>query len=359
MNSRERVIKAIEFRSPDRIPIYQQYLPRALLIYGRDLLDVLSKYPHDFGSRLDLVFSEDETDVDKLIKEKLGNRQELYTDDWGSIWRENVSALQGQVIEPVLSNWKELDVLHFPPIPFEDEEAFGNEGLRVSQKKERGYVIGAYDQRYSNFSGGFTLFQRLFWLRGMENLLIDIAKDRKELYILADRIVDYLSKAIKRVLQLRVDGIFFADDWGDQENLLINPDFWRKFFKPRYKKLFDIVHQHDAHVFFHSDGYIMQIIPDLIGLGVDVLNPQFSCMDLEELSSVTKEKICILTDVDRQQILPFSSPEEVKHYVKKVIELFGARKGGLIGRGEIGPDVPLANTKAMFNAFVEYGKLDR
>ncbi len=100
---------------------------------------------------------------------------------------------------------------------------------------------------------------------------------------------------------------------------------------------------------------IMEIVPDLVEIGLNVINPQFSCMDLKELGKITNHKLCISTDVDRQQVLPFGTPEEVREYVRNVFELLARPEGGLIWRGEVGPDVPLENVEAMLKAFYEFG----
>lgn len=100
---------------------------------------------------------------------------------------------------------------------------------------------------------------------------------------------------------------------------MINPATWRRLFKPYYKKLFDEVHRMGLHVHFHTDGHILDIIPDLIEIGVDVLNPQFSTMDIGKLSSVIRRRVCIRSDIDRQYILTRASPEEVREYVRKII----------------------------------------
>ena len=121
--------------------------------------------------------------------------------------------------------------------------------------------------------------------------------------------------------------------------------------------MFKLVHDYNAYVYFHSDGYIIDIIPSLYEIGVDVLNPQFSCHRLEELADAVRGKMCILSDVDRQYVLPRGTPEDVEAYVKKIIDIFGyGNNGGLIGRGEVNIDVPLENVEAMYKAFVTYGK---
>jgi uroporphyrinogen-III decarboxylase len=208
---------------------------------------------------------------------------------------------------------------------------------------------------YILWGGGVNFFERMQWLRGYEALLIDMAEDREEVYILADRILDeYIIPLVKSYLEIGAEVISLGDDWGTQSQLMISPALWRRIFKPRYKQIFDLCHDADALVYMHSDGMIMEIIPDLIEIGLNVINPQFSCMNLKELKKITDHKICISTDIDRQQVLPFGTPGEVREYVRNVFELLAHPEGGLLWRGEVGPDVPLENVETMLKAFYEF-----
>jgi len=101
------------------------------------------------------------------------------------------------------------------------------------------------------------------------------------------------------------------------------PEFWREFFEPRYKKMPNLEHDHGVYLHFHSDDHIIEIIPDSIEVGVNVLNQQFSCHRLQDLADVTRGKACIASDIDRQYILPKGSPEELEAYIKRVIDIFG------------------------------------
>ncbi|MCD6408007.1 hypothetical protein J7L87_03040 [bacterium] len=214
-------------------------------------------------------------------------------------------------------------------------------------------------EKYIGWYSGGTLFERMQWLRGVENLLIDIALDKEEVYILADRIVnEYLIPSIETGLEIGAEVIGFADDWGGQKQLLISPNSWRKIFKPRYKKMFEIVKEAGALSWFHSDGMIMEILQDFIEIGLNVINPQFSCMNMEELRSAIGEKMCIYTDIDRQRLLPYGTVEEIEDYIKKVFELFGFSEGGLIYGCGIYPDVPFENIEALLSSFYKYRNLN-
>jgi uroporphyrinogen-III decarboxylase len=119
--------------------------------------------------------------------------------------------------------------------------------------------------------------------------------------------------------------------------------------------MFKKVHEANMHEWFHSDGRINEIIPDLIEIGVDVINCQVSIMGHDWVRDNMKGRVAIRTDIDRQWILPFGTKSEVREEVQRTFEACGGPEGGIIACGEIGPDVPLDNIRAMYEAFVEFG----
>ena len=127
-------------------------------------------------------------------------------------------------------------------------------------------------------------------------------------------------KELEMVTRTDVDGFSFMDDWGTQISLLINPEIWREWFKPMYKDYCDLAHSRGKYVFFHSDGFIEQIYPDLIEIGVDAINSQLFCMDIEKLVDLYGDKICFWGEIDRQYILPFGTTEDVKKAVDRVAD---------------------------------------
>jgi len=346
LRSHDRVVAAINFRQLDRAPIMHSPLPGALIKYGERLNVIFVNHPQDFGpSRFE---------IPKPESLPPDYRKGIHRDEWGTVWASSVNGIHGQVYDYPIKSWDDLDSYEFPPLQ-EVTSSYYVQNLeklktRVSNLRKRGYFI------ILGFNPG-NFFERMQWLRGFRNLLVDLYRKSKKLYEFADRLLDYCLRSIEFVLEAKPDGVSFADDWGIQDRLMVNPSLWREFFKPRYKEMFKLVHDHGAYVYFHSDGYIKDIILDLAEIGVDILNPQFSCFNLEELAEIVHDKICISSDIDRQYILPYGSPVEVKEYVKKVIELFSHEgRGGLICRGEINIDVPLRNVEAMYEAFNKYGR---
>jgi len=152
-------------------------------------------------------------------------------------------------------------------------------------------------------------------------------------------------------LDMDVDAVGFTEDWGTQISLLISPELWRAMFRPVYKKLFDKIKSAGKFVFFHTDGYILDIYPDLIELGADAINSQIWCMGVENVAEIGAGKVTFWGELDRQGFLPFGSPADVRAGAELMKKLLFVNGGGLIGQGEIGPDVPLENIKAMLSCW--------
>jgi len=344
MNKRERVLAAVNLDRPDRAPIrHLLSVPAALMINGEKLISILGKYPDDFSPP-----------VFKIPKpEELGpeSRKGICRDEWGITWKSSMNGLFGHVYDCPIKTWDDLDDYEFPPLPLRRE--IDKMKTHVRKHKGKGY----FTSLSFNPRGYGCYFEKMWQLRGFRNLMVDFIKKPKKLYEFADRLQEYVMNYMEMVLDAKPDEIKSQDDWGNQKGLMVRPEFWREFFKPRYKKMFDLVHEQGAYLYFHSDGYIMDILPDLIEVGVNVLNPQFSCHRLEELAEMAIGKVCIASDIDRQYLLPRGEPEEVEAYVERVIDLLGYQNdGGLILMGEINLDAPLENVEAMYRAFVKYGE---
>ncbi|MCK4401103.1 hypothetical protein KAW08_02215 [bacterium] len=344
MNSRERIIKAIEFKKPDRIPIFRgDYGLRPLFWkYGDNFLNLLKKYPADlkwFGGNYSL-----ET-IPKANKDIAFHAKS--TDVWGVTWERADPRIVGIPTVHPLSNWSKFKTYKLPDLPPDSGEKFEKEREKASEIKAQGGFVLVPLWTHS----GSRLFEKLQELRGYENLMIDLIEERKELEELADMIVEFNLSLIKRAIKLGADMINFADDWGTQQALMINPSLWRKFFKPRYKRLFDAIHKGNAYVHFHSCGYTIEIIPDLIELGVDVLQCQSFLMK-KELSQFAG-KICFDLYGDRQGGIKHGFPDEFKKHIRHLIKMFGTEKGGIIGGSGVDPDLSLENLEAMLEAFIE------
>jgi hypothetical protein len=336
MNSNERAVRAIGFQNPDRPPISHAILPSAQYRYGEKLSEIINSFHEDFGWHL----------LPDLPREKLPPLYKLgkNPDDWGTLWYVTEEGRCGIPIEyPIKPDLSDYDHYKWPEV-----FSAGVPKYRLYSGHMSGSSVGYYAR-----GGWIVFFEQMQQLVGFENLLMALTTEMPEVYRLRDDLLKFNLAWLDKWMALDYQGIHFADDWGSQTNLLIPPDLWRSFFKPGYKAMFDKVKSRGLHVWFHSDGHILKILPDLIELGVDVLNCQASVMDMNTLGGYAG-KIAFRTDIDRQKVLPFVSPEEVKDYVFKLFHHLGTPHGGIIACGEISEDVPLENIRAMYEAFSEF-----
>jgi len=335
MNSRQRVTRAIHFGKPDRPPISHAILPSAQYHYGKALTEILETVHEDFGWHM----------LPDLPPEKLPAlyKQGTNVDAFGTVWNVTVQGRCGIPIKFPLADYADYDNYVWP------EFDAGTPAYRLYS----GHMEGAGDEYYAR-GGWIAFFEQMQQLRGFRSLLEDLIDGRSEVYRLRDDLLEFNLRWLDRWLKHEYQGLHFADDWGTQQNLMIRPEVWRSFFKPAYAAMFGKVKAAGLDVWFHSDGDISQIMPDLVELGVDVLNCQSSVMDCRWLGSQFAGKICFRTDLDRQNVMPYASPAEVKEYIFQLFETLGTRDGGIVACGEISEDVPLANIRAMYNAFAEY-----
>ena len=334
VNSRERVYRAISFKKPDRIPLQHGVLPAALFRHGQGLCDLLGEYASDVYTGPWSIPSPEKLPV--------SYRRGGGTDEWGCVWANRVDGVLGQIVGRPLADWSRFGSYEFPAHASLEEITTFQKGLNAEHEA---HVL----------AGGFNLFERMQWLRGYEQVLIDIATGAPEAYELRDALTEWGAEELRRWVTTNADGISLADDWGTQTALMIHPDQWRRIFLPSYRRFCEIAHQAGKVVHFHSDGMVWEIMEDLVDAGVDVLNVQQHVIGLERIARRFAGRICFRTDLDRQFILPRGTPEEVRQHVRQTIEALGSPRGGLIGHGEIGPDVPLENVRAMFQAFREFG----
>ncbi len=339
---RERILRTVRFQYPDRIPITHSITKAAFIKYGERMLSLLERYPSDFGHTYDDVdLTKSEYQPDKTYDRE-------YVNEWGSVMREQKKGIAAYVAKPVLENWENYkNFKMFPPPPSEGPEF--QKAYNTQQELKR---------RTVSWGGCSPLWETIVMLRGPENAMLDVASEDDRFIDLMDRLVERMLEEIRVAGLCGCDFMGWCDDWGSQNSLLINPKSWRKLLKPRYTKITQAIHNVGGIAHMHSDDYIMEIIPDLIEIGLHGLNPQFNCHPLPELAKLTHRKLHILADVDRQYILPFGTPEEVRQYVKRLVEILGDPAGGFISRGEIGPDVLLENAEAMFQAFKDFGVLN-
>lgn len=354
MTHKERVAAALDRKPTDRCPLQISFTPEFALRLASDLgLNDDAHNPHGGGNDYAL---ETALGVD-ILQTSVGWANcyyadaESYVDEWGVGWRSAPYTTKfgtGRYTEMVSHPLAEDGAIdtYTPPDPT-------RAGLYADAER----LISKYGSEYWICGVTVTtIFETAWALRGLDQLLMDFALNPD----LAERILEipfrYHLTAAKRLAAMGVDMIWTGDDVGAQQAMMISPDMWRRFFKPRMAEFFREVKgvNPKVKIAYHSDGNILPIIPDLIEIGLDVLNPvQPASMDPAALKNEFGDRLCFWGSIDEQDTLPFGAPEDVRAEVELRLKTIG-KGGGLI----IGPthhvqlDTPLENFWAMVDAVV-------
>jgi len=328
MTSKERVIRTLNFQTPDKLPVDLWVLPSANYQYGNDLQKLIDERDIDF-----VRAPYNDPCLDENCYE-IG----MHKDVWGSVWRKAQRGIVGEVKEYPLADFANFATYKSPinllKGGFEDTDEF------IKSNNEK-FILG----------GWVSIFERMQFIRGTENLYLDIAEESDELYTLLGIVMDFYREYLKQWLEHDVDAICFGDDWGSQRSLLISPKSWNKIFKPAYQELFDMIKVKDKYIFFHSDGYIMELYQQFIDMGVSAINSQIWCMGVENVAEKFAGKICFWGELSRQNTLPNGTPEDIRKNAEVMKKYLFVNGGGLIGQSEIGRDVPLENVKTVLNCW--------
>lgn len=176
---------------------------------------------------------------------------------------------------------------------------------------------------------GFSLFERAWTFRGMENLMMDFILHPDFVHTLMETIADYNIAQIKEALNYDIDAVYFGDDWGQQQGLLMGYTIWKEFIQPQLKRMYGVVKGAGKRVFIHSCGDVRELFDDLIEIGVDCFNPfQPEVMDIHGIYKTYSSRLSFWGGLSVQKTLPFGTPDEVKAETQRLIAM--GREGRFI-----------------------------
>ena len=316
MDRRELVNKAINMEKPDRVPI---------LLFNKDKEDS------------DIVMID-------VVEFWMGKNKNI--SEWGFKW-EKKNETMGYPKEPLIKTWEDLDRFKIPD-PYDKN--------RFNKVKD---TINKYGDKYYIASLVLTGFTVMTFIRGFSETLEDLYINRVNIERLADIVFGFEEEVIKQVNNYKFDAVAFFDDWGIQDNLMISPKLWRDFFKPRYKRQFDLCHEYGLDVYFHCCGYIYEIITDLIEIGVDMLNlSQPNLFDIKEIGKKYGGRVCFVCPISYQTTSISGNKTDIYNEARKLIENLGCYGGGFIGYVEEYHSIGLSdeNYQNCINAFRDLGK---
>ncbi len=315
-DSRQLVTAALEFTSPRRVPRHMWLLPWAERRYPEQTELLQERFPSD------ITWADDVYDIPV---EKRGDPYAVgtYVDEWECEFVNVHGGIVGEVKQPKLrdvADWRSIR----PPYDVlpHDELAARDRVNRFCAESDLFVLSGC----------GPRPWERYQFLRGTADAMVDLTSPERGAAELLRAIHEFYLKEVEFWTGTDVDGIFFQDDWGSQNSLLISPSSWRELFKPLYRDYCDLAHAAGKFAFMHSDGNITAIYEDLIEAGVDAINSQLFCMDMTDVAQRAKGKITFWGEIDRQHVLASPDPQVGRDAVQKVARHLWDATGGVIAQ---------------------------
>ncbi|MBC8386493.1 MAG: hypothetical protein H8E13_00365 [Actinobacteria bacterium] len=358
MNSKERVLTALEHKEPDIVPKLSSFTPEfANKLRKHFKMDKNLFNPHGGTEHsLEIKISNDILlTAQGWANSYYQSLDESYTDEWNIKWKlaEYKTAYGNGIYTEISSH------------PLAEDEAINSyitpDPTIEDRYKPSKELIKTYGNDFAIMGVIVcTIFEAAWALRGLDSLMMDFITNED----LANRILDipfnYHLYAGKKLVSMGVDIIWTGDDMGGQNKMLISPELWRKYFKPRMAKLYSELKliNPNLKIAYHSDGNIYPIIDELVEIGLDILNPvQPKCMDPHCLKKRYGKNLSLWGTIDIQETLPFGTPAQIENEVKDRIKNIGPGGGFIISpTHHVQIDTSIGNFFTFWNAVEKYGK---
>jgi len=334
----------LTFQGTGEVPVWGGFSAATWIKYGDALAELVEKHPDaSFGT------VPRGTDYWSLAGPACREGEE-FLDNWGCVWYCTRQGMEGQIKHHPLSDIRHLRHYKAPdPLKYTERgEHNWGEFVRACQAaRAKGELVCIAGERF---------FERVHFLRGMEDALADMALGTPEIQEIIDLVLEYNLAYLGHALRLGspVDVVNFGDDWGCQDRCMISPEMFRRYFKPGYTRMYQLCRQYGALTTQHSDGCTVELWDEFLEAGLTAFNMQVNCVGIDTIEKRLKGKMCVIADVDRQHVVPFGTPEQVRGHIAEIVTRLGSPKGGLVLRVDVYPDVPLENIDALLSAIEEY-----
>jgi uroporphyrinogen decarboxylase len=350
LTHRERVRLALEHETTDRIPISLICSGVHQPTFGE--LDALLQREKGVGIA---EYLRAVLDVDGVLPHYVGPPLAAGTDLWG-VKRKTVDfglgAYHDEIDQHPLGNVSSIDELTAYPWPTTDwfDYSVIGEGIKRRRAVADKCLI----------SGWGSIFEASWYMRGFEQTLMDLVINPELLQFIFEKVTDFQVAHHEKILQAgggEIDLIFCGDDLGTQRGLVMSLETWERNIKPHQRRLINAIHRYGATAIYHSDGAIMDVVPGLLDMGIDVLQAlQFDAerMDANVLKEQYGDRLCFAGGVSVQQTLPFGTPQEVRQETLERIRVLGRGGGYILGPSHaIQAGTPAQNVLTMFETALE------
>lgn len=336
MTPRDQVLAAVGHRQPEAVPY--------TLSCEGDVAQRLDAYYGGIQWRERLVnymVSVQAVDTDLMTPVDEAHAR----DGYGGIWRTDQ--------RPKHLEKPPLDQPSFTGYEFPEPDKF----FRPDWKEQARRTIAEHPEAFAVGRLGWGLFERSWNLRGFENILVDMMTEPAFFEEALDRLMNLYLAFVDYTADLPIDGIFFGDDWGDQRGIIVGPERWRKYLKPRWARIYEAAHRYGKIVMHHSCGSVAEIIPDFIEIGMDVLEsvqPEAAGMNPYELKKKWDGQIAFWGCLGNQSIIPLGTPQQLKMEIRRLKIEMGRNGGYILAPAKpLQPETPTENAAAIVDAFLE------
>lgn len=273
----------------------------------------------------------------------------IITNEWGMKFKN--AGLYNEFFQYPLAHAETVqDITDYPFFDPNEESRFDNARLAIEKYSKEYFVVADLE---------CAIFETAWYLVGLEKFLFDLMMETPYVDALLDKVMEINIITGKKLIELGADMIWGGDDFGTQESMIMDPESWRIHFKPRMKMMFDEFRKVNPNIkiAWHTCGSVLPIIPDLIEIGLDVLNPLQPLakgMNPDFLKNTYGNELSFFGGIDVQNLLPNSTPENIKNEVHRIGAVYGKGGGYLIAPAHnIQDDTPTENIMAFFEAVKE------
>jgi len=353
MNHRENMLRALKRDNPRQVPFEFTLCPALLEEFkkrtGRQDYENYYGFPFRY---INLNKTRQKIDYSIYYDNLPGNAAPLHWNpEWGVMGLTGSLAHFQEMLHP-LEKFKTPDQIDQYPFPDFNED-YRWQGVREQVQKMIAHDLVAVAPMQ------MTVFEVSWYLRGMDTFMLDLISNKEFAHALMDKITDIRIGMARRFARCGADILMLGDDVATQLDMMLSPDLWRSALKPRLERIIQAARREkpDILIFYHCDGNVQKIIPELIEIGIDILNPvQPECMNPYQLKQWYGDRLSFWGAVGTQSVLPFGRPEEIKQTCKLLIERVGKGGGLLLAPTHvIEPDVPWENLQTFIDAVKEYG----
>lgn len=348
MTGKQRYKCTFSHQEPDCVPIFEQPFSRAffqhVLGYRPDAMDPVSAAKMARAMGYDVVG----VNMGGMAGFREKGTSDIYKDEWGITYKTHPDAwpIDGTIAHPLADgdDWKKFT---FPDPALPERYKAVEEAVRLASEDGTAIV--------GNVRGMFTGTWMLF---GMENFSYMLYDEPEIIDEILTKYTDFALYGARKMIELGVDGIMMADDYGSNTQPMISKEHFDRHIAPQLKRFCDEVHKAGSVVTLHSDGCIRPLLDTIVSCGIDALHPiqRRANMDIAEIKATYGDKITLIGNIDNSFLLVEGTPEEVADQVKECLRV-AAPGGGYILSSDhsIHDDVPPANVYAIYETGRKFG----